>query len=47
MKVVVDGTVHSEHGTLISCDFKQGSIERSIDLDKRGCTSASHITNKN
>jgi hypothetical protein len=35
MKVLVDATVHSEHIQAIQCDFKPGSVERFIDLDKR------------
>jgi hypothetical protein len=38
-KALVDSAVHSEHRKVIKCDFKPGSVERSIDLD-RGCTSA-------
>jgi hypothetical protein len=39
INAVVDAAVHSEHGKVIQCDFKPGSIERSIDLDKRVNTS--------
>jgi hypothetical protein len=34
IKVLVDAAVHLEHGNGIKCDFKPGSLERSIDLDK-------------
>jgi hypothetical protein len=30
LKVLVDATVHSEHGKVIKCDFKPGLVERSI-----------------
>jgi hypothetical protein len=39
IKTLVDAAVHSEHGKLIKCDFKPGSVERSIDLYQRGYTS--------
>jgi hypothetical protein len=32
----VDAAVHSECGKVIQCNFKPGSVERSIDLDKEG-----------
>jgi hypothetical protein len=32
LEVLIDAAVHSEHGKLIRCDIKQGSIGRSIDL---------------
>jgi hypothetical protein len=32
--------VHYEHEKLIKCDFKPGSVERSVDLYQRGYTSA-------
>jgi hypothetical protein len=35
--------IHSEHGKVIKCGFTQGSIERSIDLDKNGITSSGII----
>jgi hypothetical protein len=34
--IVLDASVHSEHVQVIRCDFKPGSVERSIDLDKKG-----------
>jgi hypothetical protein len=34
MKVSADIAVHSEHGKVIKHNFKPGSVERSIDLDK-------------
>jgi hypothetical protein len=34
MKILLDTAVHPEHGKVIKCDFKPGSVERSIDLDK-------------
>jgi hypothetical protein len=37
---VVDATVHFEHGKVIQCEIKPGSVERSIDLGKRGYVSA-------
>jgi hypothetical protein len=37
--VILDASVHSEHAKVIRCDFKLGSVERSIDLE-RGHTSA-------
>jgi hypothetical protein len=40
IKVSVDEAVHSELVKLIKCDFNPGSVERSIDLYKRGYTSA-------
>jgi hypothetical protein len=40
IKVSVDVAVHSEYGELIKCDFKPGSVERSIDLYQRWHTSA-------
>jgi hypothetical protein len=30
----VDAAVHSKHGKVINYNFKLGSVERSIDLDK-------------
>jgi hypothetical protein len=30
----IDSLVHSEYEKGIKCDFKPGSVERSIDLDK-------------
>jgi hypothetical protein len=30
IKVVVDATVHSEHGKVIQCEIKPGSVEKSI-----------------
>jgi hypothetical protein len=36
MKVLVDAAVHSELGKVIKCDFKLGSVERSLDIDKEG-----------
>jgi hypothetical protein len=36
MKVLVDVTIHSKHGNAIQCDFKPGSVERSLDLYKEG-----------
>jgi hypothetical protein len=35
-KVLKDAVVHSEHGKVIKCYFKPGSVERSIDLPKEG-----------
>jgi hypothetical protein len=35
IKVLVDTAVHSELGKVIKCDFKPGSFERPIDVDKR------------
>jgi hypothetical protein len=32
--------VHFEHGKLIKCDFKPGSVERSVDLNKEGIPQA-------
>jgi hypothetical protein len=32
MKVLVDTAVHFEHGTVIKCDFKPRSVERSIHI---------------
>jgi hypothetical protein len=40
IKVIVDAAVHSEDEKVIKCDFKPGSVERSIDLYQRGYTSA-------
>jgi Ni,Fe-hydrogenase III large subunit len=37
-KIPIDAAVHSEDGKVIKCDFKQGSVERSIDLYQRGYT---------
>jgi hypothetical protein len=31
---LIDAAVHSEHGKVIQSDFKPGSVERSIALDK-------------
>jgi hypothetical protein len=43
-----DAAVHFEHGEVIQCDFKPGSVGRSIDLDKRaGSYFNSLPTNKN
>jgi hypothetical protein len=39
-KVLIEVGAHSEHGKVIKCDFKWGSVERSKDLYQRGCTSA-------
>jgi hypothetical protein len=36
IKILVDAAVHSEHGKVIQCEFKPGSVERSIELDKEG-----------
>jgi hypothetical protein len=33
-KVLVDAVLHSEHEKEIKCDFKPGSVERSIDLNR-------------
>jgi hypothetical protein len=40
IKALVDAEIHSEHGKLIKCDFKPGSVERSIDVDKEGMPQA-------
>jgi hypothetical protein len=40
IKVLIDAVVHSEQGEVIKCNFKLGSVERSIDLHQRGYTSA-------
>jgi hypothetical protein len=40
IKIVVDAVVDSEHGKVIQCDFKPGSVKRSIDLDKEGMPQA-------
>jgi hypothetical protein len=32
--VLIDSAVYCDHGKLIKCDFKPGSVERSIDQDK-------------
>jgi hypothetical protein len=34
--VVIDEDAHSEHVQVIRCDFRPGSVERSIDQDKEG-----------
>jgi hypothetical protein len=39
-KVLIDAAVHFEYENIIKCDFKPGSIERSIDLYQREYTSA-------
>jgi hypothetical protein len=41
----IDAAVYSEHGKVIKCNFKPGSFERSIDLEKKGIryTSAAGI----
>jgi hypothetical protein len=31
--IVIDAGTHFDHGKIIKCDFKLGSIERSIDLE--------------
>jgi hypothetical protein len=36
MKVLVYVAMHSEYGKVMKCDFKPGSAERSIDLEKQG-----------
>jgi hypothetical protein len=36
IKALVDAAVHSEDGKVIKCDFKPGSVERSIDRYQRG-----------
>jgi hypothetical protein len=36
LNVLTDAAVHSENGKVIKCDFKRGSVERSIDLYQRG-----------
>jgi hypothetical protein len=33
---VINTSTHSEHVQVIRCDFKPGSVERSIDLDEEG-----------
>jgi hypothetical protein len=38
--VLIDAAVHSEEGKVIKCDFKPGSVGRSIDRYQRGYTSA-------
>jgi hypothetical protein len=40
MRVPVYATVHSAQDKVINCDFKPRSVERSVDLDKEGYTSA-------
>jgi hypothetical protein len=35
MKVLVDTEVRSEHGKVLKYHFKPGSVERSIDPDKK------------
>jgi hypothetical protein len=40
IQVLVHAAVFSEDGIVIKCDFKPGSVERSIDLHQRGYTSA-------
>jgi hypothetical protein len=45
LKVLVYEAVNSEHGKVIKCDFKPGSVKRSIDLYKRGYTLADYIFN--
>jgi hypothetical protein len=40
MKILVHVVVNSEYGKVIKCDFKPGSVKRSIDLDKEGNTTA-------
>jgi hypothetical protein len=39
IQVLVDEKVPSEHGKVIKCDFKPGSVERSIDQYQRWYTS--------
>jgi hypothetical protein len=39
MKVLVGAVVYSEHEKVIKCDFKPGSVGRSIDLEQRGADS--------
>jgi hypothetical protein len=34
--IVLDTSAHFKHGKVIKCDFKPGSVERSIDLYQRG-----------
>jgi hypothetical protein len=34
--MLLDVSFHSEHGKVIQSNFKLGSVERSIDLDKEG-----------
>jgi hypothetical protein len=36
----VDAATDCAHGKVIKCNFKPGSVERSIDLYQRGYTSA-------
>jgi hypothetical protein len=36
IKVLVNASIHSEHGKVIKCDFKPGLVERSIDLYQEG-----------
>jgi hypothetical protein len=48
----MDAAVHSEQMQVLHCDFKPGSVERSIDLDKEGIPQQQAIfpnsaTNKN
>jgi hypothetical protein len=45
IKVLVDAAVPSEDGIVKKWDFKPGSVERSIDLNQRGYTSAGDIFN--
>jgi hypothetical protein len=51
IQVLADATIHSEDGKVIKCDFKPGSVERSIDLDKEGILQQTILsisaTNKN
>jgi hypothetical protein len=42
IKVLVNAAIHYEHGKVIQCDFKPGSVERSIDLDKEGRVGIDH-----
>jgi hypothetical protein len=34
VKVLIDAVDHSEHAQIIKCDFKPGSVERTINLDQ-------------
>jgi hypothetical protein len=36
--ILVEAAVHCNHSKAIQCNFKPGSVERSIDLEQKGYT---------
>jgi hypothetical protein len=45
-RVLVDAIVHFEHEKVINCDFKPGSVERSIDLGRGHTLAGSYLNSR-